>query len=198
MEAARFANPTSVALTLRAFRRFPDQVAFVWDAGRLTYAGAAKLIGGMQHAMQRAGLRKGMRLALLSGNRAEAWCAGVAAQGMGLSITWLHPLGSLSDHSDQVTDSEAGALVVDVPTYRDRGGELAARTGMKTVLTLGAADYGDGPPGASRGRRPCRGAGCFLERGLCHPQLHRRHDRQVERRASQASLDRSGDAGGSR
>lgn len=142
MLADQFANPTSVALTLRAFRRFPEQTAFVWDTGRLTYAGAARLIGGMQHAMVRAGLRKGMRLALLSGNRAEAWCAGVAAQGLGLSITWLHPLGSLSDHLDQVSDSEASALVVDVPAYRDRGGDLATRTGLNTVLTLGAADYG--------------------------------------------------------
>ena len=147
MLAAQFANPTSVALTLRAFRRFPERTAFVWDAGRLTYGGAARLIGGMQQVMLQAGLRKGMRLALLSGNRADAWCAGVAAQGLGLSITWLHPLGSLSDHCDQVTDSEAAALLVDVPAYRDRGGELAAETGLTTVLTLGRADYGVDIPG---------------------------------------------------
>jgi fatty-acyl-CoA synthase len=142
MLAARYNNPTSVALTLRAFRRFPERTAFVWDGGQLTYRGALALIGGLQVAMQAAGLRAGMRICLLSGNRAEAWCAGVAAQGLGLTISWLHPMGSLSDHLDQLADSEAVGLVVDVPTYRDRGGELAARSGVKTVLTLGPAEYG--------------------------------------------------------
>lgn len=142
MLAARYNNPTVVALTLRAFRHSPERTAFVWDGGRLTYAGAAKLIGGMQAMMLAAGLRQGMRIVLLSGNRAEAWCAGVAAQGLGLSISWLHPMGSLGDHLDQVKDSEANGLVVDVPAYRDRGGELAAQSGLKVVLTLGAAEYG--------------------------------------------------------
>lgn len=142
MLAARHNNPTSVALTLRAFRRFPERTAFVWDSGQLTYRGALRLIGGMQVAMQAAGLRPGMRTVLLSSNRAESWCAGIAAQGLGLTISWLHPMGSLSDHLDQVTDSEAEALIVDVPAYRDRGGELAARSGLRAVLTLGAAEYG--------------------------------------------------------
>ena len=40
-------------------------------------------------------------------------------------------------------DSEARLLVVDADTFRDRGGELAARaTGIETVFTLGAAGYG--------------------------------------------------------
>ncbi len=142
MLAARHNNPTSVALTLRAFRRFPERTAFVWDGGQLTYRAALKLIGGMQVAMQAAGLRDGMRICLLSSNRAEAWCAGVAAQGLGLTISWLHPMGSLSDHLDQVADAEAVGLVVDMPYYRDRGGELAAGTGVKAVLTLGPAEFG--------------------------------------------------------
>ena len=142
MLAARYDNPTSVALTLRALRRFPDRTAFVSDSGRLTYGGVLKLIGGMQVAMQAAGLRDGMRICLLSSNRAEAWCAGVAAQGLGLTISWLHPMGSLSDHLDQVADAEAEGLVVDLPYYRDRGGELAARSGVKAVLTLGSAEFG--------------------------------------------------------
>ncbi|MBA2401169.1 MAG: AMP-binding protein [Bradyrhizobium sp.] len=134
-------NPTTVALTLRALRRFPQRTAFVSDAGELTYAATLKLIGGLQAGMVAAGLRRGMRVALLSGNRAEGWCAGVAAQGLGLSITWLHPMGSLADHLDQVRDSEADGLIVDMPTYRDRGAELAAQSGVIT-MTLGPADYG--------------------------------------------------------
>ena len=60
-----------------------------------------------------------------------------------LAITWLHPLGSLDDQLFQLEDSEAQMLVVDGVTFRDRGGELAAQgTGLKTVFTLGPADYG--------------------------------------------------------
>ncbi len=142
MSTAKYDNPTLVALTLRALRRFPERTAFAWDEGALSYRATASLIAGLQAGMAAAGLRRGMRLALLAGNRAQAWCAGVAAQGLGLSITWLHPMASLSDHIYHIQDSEADGLIVDQPTYRDRGGELAARGGVAIVLTLGRAEYG--------------------------------------------------------
>ena len=60
-----------------------------------------------------------------------------------LAITWLHPLGSLDDQLFQLEDSDAQMLVVDAATFRDRGGDLAAKAaGLKTVFTLGPADYG--------------------------------------------------------
>jgi fatty-acyl-CoA synthase len=37
------------------------------------------------------------RMALLSANRADAWCVGVAAHISRLATTWLHPLASLDD-----------------------------------------------------------------------------------------------------
>ena len=89
------------------------------------------------------GFAPGTRVAFLTANRADTWCAGCAAQLSRLAITWLHPLGSLDDQLFQLEDSEAQMLVVDGVTFRDRGGELAARaTGLKTVFTLGPADYG--------------------------------------------------------
>jgi fatty-acyl-CoA synthase len=41
-------------------------------------------------------------VALLSANRADAWCVGVAAQISRLATTWLHPLASLDDQIDQI------------------------------------------------------------------------------------------------
>ena len=83
-------------------------------------------------------MQPGTRVAFLTANRADTWCAGVAAQLSRLATTWLHPLGSLDDQLFQLEDSEAQMLVVDGVTFRDRGGELAARaTGLKTVFTLG-------------------------------------------------------------
>jgi fatty-acyl-CoA synthase len=91
----------------------------------------------------RLGFAPGTRVAFLTANRADTWCAGIAAQLSRLAITWLHPLGSLDDQLFQLDDSEAEMLVVDGITFRDRGGELAARAShLKTVFTLGPADYG--------------------------------------------------------
>ncbi|MGY4316151.1 fatty-acyl-CoA synthase [Bradyrhizobium sp. JR3.5] len=97
----------------------------------------------MQSVFMRLGFAPGTRVALLTANRADSWCAGVAAQLSRLAITWLHPLGSLDDQLFQIEDSEAEMLIVDGITFRDRGGELAAKAaGLKTVFTLGPADYG--------------------------------------------------------
>jgi fatty-acyl-CoA synthase len=60
-----------------------------------------------------------------------------------LSITWLHPLGSLDDQLFQIEDSEAEMLIVDADAFRDRGGDLAAKAPhLKHVFTLGPANYG--------------------------------------------------------
>ena len=136
--------PTSTTMTLRALARFPDRVAFAWDGSHLTYAGAAALIGRLQAGMVAAGLRKGECVALLAANSAQTWCAGVAAQGLGIVTTWLHPVGSFEDHLDVVADSGAVALIVDPVTHAARGGELAAGAAdrLRVVLTMGRAEYG--------------------------------------------------------
>jgi len=138
-----YAFPAVCEQTLRALARYPSRTAFSWPGGSLTYQGATELIGRMQSVFARLGLAPGTRVAFLSSNRADTWCAGVAAQLSRLAITWLHPLGSLDDHLFQLEDSEAQMLIVDALAFRDRGGDLAARTaGLKTVFTLGPAGYG--------------------------------------------------------
>ena len=136
--------PTGTTMTLRALARFPDRLAFAWDGGQLTYRAARDLIGRFQAAMTAAGLRKGQVAAFLSANSAETWCAGIAAQGLGVVVTWLHPLGALADHLDVIADSGASALVVDPRTHGTRGGELAVQAAdrLSTVLTMGRADFG--------------------------------------------------------
>jgi len=137
-------TPTSTTMVLRAFARFPGRMAFVWDGGSLTYRGAYDLIGRLQAAMAASGLRKGQTVAFLSANSAETWCAGVAATGLGLVTTWLHPLGALADHLDVIEDAAANALIVDPRTHAARGGELSAKAAdrLRVVLTMGKADFG--------------------------------------------------------
>lgn len=136
-------SATTVTMALRALARFPGRRAFVWDDGLLTYRAAYDLIGRLQAAMAAAGVKKGDTVAFLSANSAETWCAGVAAQGLGAVVTWLHPLGSLSDHLDVIEDAEASVLVVDARTHAGRGGELSAQAPrLSTVLTMGKAPFG--------------------------------------------------------
>ena len=138
-----YAFPTVCGQTLRALARYPSRVAFSWPGGSITYRGATELIGRLQKVFMQLGLPPGARVAFLTANRADTWCAGVAAQLSRLSITWLHPLGSLDDQLFQIEDSEAQMLVIDADAFRDRGGDLAARApGLKSVFTLGPANYG--------------------------------------------------------
>jgi len=138
-----YAFPVVCEQTLRALARYPERTAFSWPGGSITYRGATDLIGRIQSIFMRLGLKPGTRAAFLTANRADTWCAGVAAQLSQLPITWLHPLGSLDDQLFQLEDSEAELLVIDGASFRDRGGELAGKaTGLKTVFTLGPAGYG--------------------------------------------------------
>ena len=143
MSNALYAFPAVGEQTLRALARYPERTAFAWPGGSLTYRGATDMIGRMQGIFMQLGFAPGTRVAFLTANRADTWCAGCAAQLSRFAITWLHPLGSLDDQLFQLEDSEAQMLIVDGVTFRDRGGELAARaTGLKTVFTLGPAGYG--------------------------------------------------------
>jgi fatty-acyl-CoA synthase len=138
-----YAFPASCEQTLRALARYPSRTAFAWPGGSISYQGATDLIGRIQNIFMRLDLEPGARVAFLTANRADTWCAGVAAQLARLAITWLHPMGSLDDQLFQLEDSEAQMLVVDTGAFHDRGGALAARAnGVKTVFTTGPAGYG--------------------------------------------------------
>jgi fatty-acyl-CoA synthase len=138
-----YAMPVVGEQTLRALARYPSRTAFSWPGGAMTYQAATDLIGRMQGVFARLGFAPGTRVAFLTANRSDTWCAGAAAQLSRLAITWLHPLGSLDDQLFQLEDSEAEMLIVDAMAFHDRGGDLAAKAkGLKTVFTMGPAGYG--------------------------------------------------------
>ena len=143
MTADLYAQATLGTQTLRALRRYPSRVAFSWPGSSLTYGAAVDLIGRMQKVFITRGCKPGSRVAILTANRADSWCAGVAAQLSRLATTALHPLGSLQDQIDQIEDSGAEMLIVDPDAFGARGGELAARAkGLSTIFTLGRSDFG--------------------------------------------------------
>ncbi|CAN5184861.1 AMP-binding protein [soil metagenome] len=135
--------PTVGSQTMRALARYPDRIAFSWPTGSISYRGTTELIGRFQRIFMGLGLQTGTRVALLTANRADTWCAGVAAQLARLAITWLHPLGSLQDQIDQIEDAGSEILIIDAATFMARGSELATRAqGVCHVFTLGRTDYG--------------------------------------------------------
>jgi fatty-acyl-CoA synthase len=138
-----YAPATVGTQTLRALGRYPERTAFAWEGGKLTGAATLDLLGRIQKVFVSAGLKRGQRVAVLTANRAETWCASLAAQLCAMSVTALHPLGSLDDQLDQIADSQAEVLVVDARTFGPRGGELTTRSaGLKKVFTIGPADFG--------------------------------------------------------
>lgn len=148
--------PAPGAQVLRALARHRDRVAFSWDGGSLTYDGAEQLIGRYQAVFSARGLTRGACVAVLAGNRADSWCATVAAQALGLRTTPLHPMGSLADHLFQLEDVGADALVVDPGKFAERGGEL--QEAVATVFTLGATGFGENLAAAAEDVGPCRPA----------------------------------------
>ena len=85
-----YASPTACEQTLRALSRYPSRTAFSWPGGSISYQGATDLIGRIQNVFMQLGFVPGTRVAFLTANRADTWCAGVAAQLSRLAITWLH------------------------------------------------------------------------------------------------------------
>ncbi|MEN3299284.1 AMP-binding protein [Pseudonocardia sp.] len=139
---ALHSGATMGSLVLRTLRRYPDRTAFVSATGSLSYAATADLIGRFQHVLAAHGLVRGMRVGLLAGNSAEAWCAGMAVQASGMATSWLHPMGSVEDQLYQLADLDAAACIVDAHGHAGRGAALAEGAGGLPVLGLGPSDFG--------------------------------------------------------
>ena len=134
--------PTTGAQALRALSRYPARTAFSWSGGSISYRGASERIARMQRILMNTGANSAARVALLSANRADAWCAAVAAQISRLAILAASVgLAGGSDRPDRRLRSRDP--VIDTEAFLKRGGELAARAvGLRQVFTLGGADYG--------------------------------------------------------
>ncbi|MEI2733728.1 MAG: AMP-binding protein [Rhodoblastus sp.] len=136
-------GPTIGAQAIRALARYPDRIAFVEGGKRTSYAAALDLVGRIQAVYAAQGLGRGDRIAILSANRSESWCASTAALSSAMSITWLHPLGSLDDQVEQIVDGECTALLVDDANFLARGADLAtgAKDALRAVFSLAKTDY---------------------------------------------------------
>src|SRR5947209_20081081 len=94
--ATRLHRPASyVDLIVTALERYPDRALFAADAVRneLTYAQTLTGASQIAQALTERGVRHGDGVAVISGNRPEAFLVIVAALSLGCRYTILNPLG---------------------------------------------------------------------------------------------------------
>ena len=137
-----YAGSTVAELYRSAFKSFAQREAIVGDGVRLSYQALEAQCHRMVRYFESIGLRRQDGISLLSGNRADAVVAIIAAQLMGLRYTALHPLAAQDDHVFALRDAGIKALIVDVPRFAERGAALAALGVVEHVLTLGPASFG--------------------------------------------------------
>jgi len=78
--------------------RFPDRVALVCSGRRFTYREMGEQISRAFQALKAQGVRRGDGVAVLTSNVAEAIFVQNAILHLGARLSWLHPMGALSDH----------------------------------------------------------------------------------------------------
>lgn len=138
-----FTGPGTTSLLRRALALHRERTAFRWDQGELSYRAVDERIGRMQAVFAAAGMQRGARVALLSANNADAWCAAQAAMASGMATSWLFALGSADDQLFQLRDFAADALVADLRGREERVAELVKRhDGALRLYTLGPAEMG--------------------------------------------------------
>ncbi|MDB5452515.1 MAG: AMP-dependent synthetase and ligase [Caulobacteraceae bacterium] len=93
-------------------------------------------------ALAAAGVRRGVRVALLSANRVEVFYAINAAQVLEGIYVPLHPMAALDDHHFIIADGEVDVLIYDANRYGHRAADLAARAPGLTVLSFGPGSIG--------------------------------------------------------
>lgn len=135
--------PTFFSLVLRALRRYPDRIAFRQGEVAVRYQDVIGFMGKVQAVLSSQGDRGGTRVALLTENRYETWCAFVAVQGLGAATSWLHPLSSLDSQISQITDVGASVLIIDSDAFEARAHEIALALPDVSVFCVGK-----GGPGA--------------------------------------------------
>lgn len=136
-------NPTDAALAIRALRLYPDRIAFRWNGGEMTYRETEQLIAGLQAELRALGVKRESKVAILSSNRAEAWCTVVATQALGGAITNLHPMGAIDMHVAQVQELQPQVVVANHESHAEAAAALAEACPEPRHMMFGSGDDKD-------------------------------------------------------
>ena len=135
--------PLMPQLLIDGLNRYQDEPCLFLGDTVASYADVRKLTSQLIQALQKKGLGKGSRIAVISGNRPEV-LANIAAMQINGSIgSPLHPLGSLDDHAYVIAHAEIDALVFDSSLFAHRAGELKQQFPELVLLGFGPNEEGD-------------------------------------------------------
>lgn len=126
-----------------SLQQHPERPALVQEGRSLTYGELHAAVRQMQDRLLSAGLARSDGIAQLSSNRIDAVIVQLAAFGLGLRYTPLHPMGSIDDHAYIVEDAEVSALVIEPKQFAEHGTEVARRAaGLRYVWSHGPSSVG--------------------------------------------------------
>jgi long-chain acyl-CoA synthetase len=120
--------------------RFADRVAFIQMGATLTYRQVDRLSRAFGAWLQRAGFRKGDRIAIMLPNTLQYPIALFGALRAGLIVVNTNPLYTAPELEHQLSDSGASAIVV-LENFAHVLEKVLPRTGVKRVLVTGVGDY---------------------------------------------------------
>lgn len=133
-----YSGGTLGQLIFGAVDRFGDRPAISDGDEVWSYAELGSRIERYAAVLRNLGLARGDGIAVLTGNRAQAWAVICAALTLGLRYTPVHPLAAAEEQINISRDSEARALVVDAAKYADNGRTISASIdSIEFFLSLG-------------------------------------------------------------
>lgn len=134
---------TYVDYCLQGLQRRGDGIAFTHGSTRWTGREAAAMVLRLSTVLRDRGVRPGVGVSVLSGNRPEAFFLVLASQLAGARHTGLHGMASVDDQAFVLNDSEAHTFIYDPRSYAERGEQLARHASPTQVLSLGPGPVGE-------------------------------------------------------
>jgi len=139
-EIGKIADDTIVKIFETSFEKFTDRPAFECLGRSMTFGELNEKSKDFAAYLQnKAGMKKGDRIALMSPNLLPNPVASIGALRAGLTVVNVNPLYTPRELEHQLNDAGAEALIIFagvLPTFT----EIAANTPVKSVLVIGPQD----------------------------------------------------------
>ena len=136
--------PFLAQLIVDGLNRYDDRPCMYLGDTIASYRDVRFRTSQFTQALQSKGVKSGMRVAVISGNRPEVLYNIAAMQLAGCCGTPLHPLGSLDDHAYVMNDAGIEALIFDGSLFGQRAAELKEKVpSLKYLLSFGETSVGE-------------------------------------------------------
>ena len=132
--------PTYASLISDALRRWPQRTAFVRNRREFTYAEVADRVARTMTVLRDQGLRAGDGVAIVAGNRTDAWTTQAAVLLIGCRFTPLQATSSAEDHAYICRDAEVSVLVFQPDRFSERASHISGQVEGLSLLSLGSSD----------------------------------------------------------